>query len=78
MSRLEQRAAIPYLTLKNLSVSEIATKLQSVYGTDALKYSIVSKWRLRFQNGSDNLFNLACSRRPSCSDLATPIQSVLH
>jgi IS30 family transposase len=43
MLRVEQRAMIRYLTLKNLSVAEIATELQRVYGTDALKYSTVSK-----------------------------------
>jgi hypothetical protein len=43
MSRLEQRAVIRYLTLKNLSVAEIATELQTVYGTDVLKYLTVSK-----------------------------------
>jgi transposase len=48
MSRLKQRAVIRYLTLKNLSVAEIASELQSVSGTDTLKYSTVSKWRLRF------------------------------
>jgi hypothetical protein len=42
MSRLEQHALIRYLTLQNLSVAEIATELQSVYGTGALKYSTVS------------------------------------
>jgi hypothetical protein len=39
MSKLEQRAVICYSALKNLSVAEIAIELQSVYGTDALKYS---------------------------------------
>jgi transposase len=77
MSRLEQRAGIRYLTLKNLGVAEITTELQSVYGTDALKYSTVSKWSLRFQDDSDDLFNLARSGRPSRSDLAAPIQSLL-
>jgi hypothetical protein len=48
-----------------------------VYGTDALKYSTVSKWRLHFQNGSDDLFDLARSGRPSGSDLAAPIQLLL-
>jgi transposase len=76
MSRLEQRAVIRYLTLKNLSVAEIASELQSVYGTDALKYSTVSKWRLRFQDGSYDLFDLARSERSSRSDLAAPIQSL--
>jgi transposase len=57
MSRLEQRTVIRYLTLKSLSVVKIATELQSVYGTDALKYSTVSKWRLRFQDGLDDLFD---------------------
>jgi hypothetical protein len=39
-SNVEQRALVPYLTLKNLSPAEIATELQSenVYDTDALKY----------------------------------------
>jgi transposase len=78
MSRLEQRAVIRYLTLKNLSVGEIATEFQSVYRTDALKYSTASKWRLRFQDGSDDLFELTRSRRPSRSDFATPIQSLLQ
>jgi hypothetical protein len=41
MSRLEHRAVIRHLTLKNLSVAEIATELQSVYGTGELKYSTV-------------------------------------
>jgi transposase len=78
MSRLEQRAVIRYLILKNLSVGEIATELQSVYRTDALKYSTTSKWRLRFQDGSDDLFELTRSGRRSNSDFATPIQSLLQ
>jgi transposase len=78
MLRLEQRAMIRYLILKSLSVAEIATEFQSVYDTDALKYSTVSKWRLRFQEGSDDLFDLARSGRPSRSDLAVPIQSLLR
>jgi hypothetical protein len=55
MSRLEQRAVIGYLTVKNSSVAKIATELQSVYGTDASKHSIDSKWRPRSQDGSDDL-----------------------
>jgi hypothetical protein len=43
MSRLEQRAVIHYLTRKNLGVAEIATELQNVSGTDALKYLTLSK-----------------------------------
>jgi transposase len=78
MSRLEQCVVIRCLTLRNLSVAEIATKLQSLYGTDALKYLTVSKWKLRSQEGSDALFNFARSRRPSRSDLAVPIQSLLQ
>jgi transposase len=78
MSRFEQRTVIRYLILKNLSVAEIATELQTVYSTDALKHSTVSKWRLRFQDGSDDLFDLTRSRRPSRSDLAAPIQSLLQ
>jgi transposase len=78
MSRLEQRPVIHYLTLKNLSVPEIATEIQSVYGTDALKYSTFSKWRLRFQDGSDDLFDFARSGRPSRNDLAARIQSLLQ
>jgi transposase len=78
MSRLEQRAVAHCLTLKNLSVAEIATELQSGYGTDALKYSTISKWRLRFQDGSDELFDFARSGRPSRSDLADLIQSLLQ
>jgi hypothetical protein len=69
---------IRYLALKNLRVAEIVTELQSVYGTDALKYSMVSKWRLRFQDGSDDLFDLAHSETPSRSDLAAPVQSLLQ
>jgi transposase len=76
MSRPEQRAVIRYFTLRNLSVAEIATELQSVYGTDALQYSAVSKWRLRFKDGSDDVFDLAHSGRPSPSDLAARIQSL--
>jgi hypothetical protein len=45
MSRLEQRPVILYLSLKNLSVAELATELQNLYGTAALNYSTVSKWR---------------------------------
>jgi hypothetical protein len=78
MSRLEQRAVIRYLTLKNLTVAEIATELQGVYGRDALKYSTVSKWRLRFLDGSEDLFDLARSGRLPRSDLATPIQQLLQ
>jgi hypothetical protein len=78
MSTLEQRAVIRYLTLQNLSVAGIATELQSVYGTDALKYSTVSKRRLRLQDGSDGLFDSARSGTPSSSDLAAPIQLFLQ
>jgi transposase len=78
MSRLEERAAIRSLILKNLSVAKIAIELQTVYGTDALKYSTVSKWRLRFQDGSDDLVDLTCSGRPSRIDLAAPIQPLLQ
>jgi transposase len=78
MSRFEQRAVIHYLTLKNLSVTKIATELQNMYGMDALKDSTVLKWRLRFQDGSDDLFDLARSKRRSRSDLAALIQSLLQ
>jgi transposase len=73
MSRLKQRAVIRYLTLHNFSVAEIATELQSVYGMDSLKYSTVSKWRLRFQDGSKDRFDLRLSGKPSHSDLTAPI-----
>jgi hypothetical protein len=33
----------------------------------------VSKWRLRFQDGPDGLFDLARSGRPARSDRAAPI-----
>jgi hypothetical protein len=36
------------------------------------------KWRLRFQDGSDDLFNFARSGRPSRNDLAAPIHSLLQ
>jgi transposase len=74
----EKRAVIRYLALKNLSAAEIAIELQNVHGTDALKHSTVSKWRLRFQDGSDDLFDLVRSGRPSCSDLTAPIQLLLQ
>jgi hypothetical protein len=74
MSRLEQRAVIRYLTLKNLSIAQIATELQSMYDKNALKYPRASKWRLCFQDGSDDLFDLARSGRPSRSNHAAPIQ----
>jgi transposase len=77
-SRLEQCAVIRYFALKSLSIAEIAIELHSVYVTDALQYSTVSHWRLRFRNGSNDLFNLARSGRPSRSDLAAPIQSLLQ
>jgi hypothetical protein len=66
MSRLEQRAVIRYLILRNLNVAE----LQSV---DAQKYSKVSKGRLRFQDGRDDPFDLAHSATSSRSDFAAPI-----
>jgi transposase len=78
MPRLEPSAVIRDLTFKNLSVAEIATQLQGVYGTDALKYSTVSKWRLRFQEGSDDRFDLVRSGTPSRSDLEAPIQLLLQ
>jgi hypothetical protein len=74
MSRFKKRAVIRYSTLENPSVAEIAIELHSVYGTDALKYLTVSKWRLCFQDGSDDLFDFAHSGRPSCSGPAAPIQ----
>jgi transposase len=78
MSRPKQRPAICYLTLKNLSVAKIATEFQSVYGIEALKYSTVSKWRLRFQDGSDELFDLTRSGSPSHSGRAAPIELLLQ
>jgi transposase len=75
MSRLALRVGIRYLTLKNVSIAEIAIELQRIYRTDSLKYSTISKWRLRFQDGSDDLFDLTCSGRPSRSDLAASSQS---
>jgi hypothetical protein len=78
MSTLEHRAVIRYLTLKNLSVAEIATEFQSVYSTDALKSLKVSKWRLRSQDGSDDLFDLTRFGRSSRSDLAASVQSLLQ
>jgi hypothetical protein len=78
MSRLEKRAMIRYLTLESLSVPEIAIELESVHGTDALKCLMVSKWRLSFHDGSDDLFDLVRSGKPSRSDLAAPIQLLLQ
>jgi hypothetical protein len=78
MSRFEPRAVICYLTLKNISVAEIATELQSVYDRDTLKYSTVPQWRPGYQDGSDDLFDLAPSGESSRSDLAPPIQSLLQ
>jgi transposase len=72
MSRTEQRAVTRCLTLKNLSVSEITIELQSIYGTDALRDSTVSKWRPHFQDGSDDLCDLARSGRPSRSGRTFP------
>jgi hypothetical protein len=43
MPRFEQCAVFRDLTLENLGIAEIATELQSVHGTDALKCSTVSK-----------------------------------
>jgi hypothetical protein len=71
---LEERGVIRYLSIGNLSVAEF----QSVYGTDALKYSTASNWRLRFQDGSDDLFDLTRFGRPFRSDLAVLIQSLLQ
>jgi hypothetical protein len=45
---------------------------------DALKYLMVAKWGLCFQDGSDDLFDLARSGRSSRSDLAAPIQSLVQ
>jgi hypothetical protein len=78
MSRLEPPAVIRYLILKNLSVAEITTELQRVYDMDALKYSMVTKWRLRFQDLSDDPSDFARPERPSGNDLAVPIQSSLQ
>jgi transposase len=78
MSRLEQRAVIRCLTLKGLSADEIATELQSVYCTDALRYAAFSKWRLYFQDGSDDLFGFTRSGRHSRTDPAAAIQSRLE
>jgi transposase len=78
MSRIKQRAVIHYLTLKNLSLPKITTKLQNVSGTDTMKYSTVSKWKVRFQDAPGDLFDLTGSGRPSGSDLAAPIQSLLQ
>jgi hypothetical protein len=47
-------------------------------GTNTRKYSTASKWRLRFQDGSDDVTYLARSERPSRSNIAAPIQLLLQ
>jgi hypothetical protein len=49
-----------------------------VYDTGGLKCLTVSKWRLRYQGGSDDLFDLTRSGGPSRSDIAALIQSLLQ
>jgi hypothetical protein len=78
MSRLEQRAVIHYLTLKNNNVAEITTELQSLYGTNALKYSTGSKWVWVFRTARTTYLIEYVLKRPSRSDLAAPIQSSLQ
>jgi hypothetical protein len=65
------------LTLKNLSATESATKLQCVWHgcterLDGLKVEF------RFQGGSNDLFGFAPSEKPPRSDLAAPLQSLLQ
>jgi hypothetical protein len=78
MLRLERHAMIRYLTLKNLSVAEITIELQTFVWYECTEVFGGLKVENAFQDGSDNLYDLARSGRPSHSDLAAPIQSFLQ
>jgi hypothetical protein len=52
------------------------TEGHCVYGKAALKYWTVSKKKLRFQDDSDDLFDLARSGRPHRKDLAVLIHTL--
>jgi hypothetical protein len=73
---------IAWLAAFDVSVTDVVLQAEfltlEIPVVEALKYSTVSKWRLRFQDGSDDLFDLARSGRPSRSDVAAPIQSLLQ
>jgi transposase len=74
---MEQRAVIRVFTLKGLKAKPIQAELESVYGTDACKLSMVKKWRSRFLQGRTTLFNDPRSGRPLTQDLAEAVRSML-
>jgi hypothetical protein len=65
------------LTLKGLKANAIQAELESVYGTDACKLSLVKKWRLRFLQGRTPLFDDPRSGQPLNPDLAEAVRSML-
>ncbi|XKL66243.1 hypothetical protein PGB90_009663 [Kerria lacca] len=50
-SMLEQRAVIRFLTIENVSVTEIHKRLKSAYGNSVMSIQHVRKWRKLFKSG---------------------------
>jgi energy-converting hydrogenase A subunit M len=74
---MEQRVVIRFLTLKGLKVKEIQAELESVSGTDACKFCLMKKWRLRFLQGRTTLFDDPKSGRLLTQDLAEAVRSMV-
>jgi hypothetical protein len=74
---MEQTAVIRCFTLKGLKARAIPAELESVYGTDACKLSMVKKWRLRFLQGRTTLLDDPRSEQLLTQDLVEAVRSML-
>jgi hypothetical protein len=74
---MEQRVIIRFFTLKGLKAKVIQAELESVYGTNAYKLSMVKKQQLRLLQGRTTLFDDPRSGRCLTQDLAEAIRSML-
>jgi transposase len=75
---MEQRAVIPFFTLKGLKARAIHTTFESVYGPEALARPTVKKWRGRSHQGETDLFDSPRSGRPMMNNLMRAIGSMLE
>ena len=71
--KIEHRAVIKFLTLENVSPSDIVQRMQNVYGQASPSYATVKRWAAEFKRGRTSLLDDQRSGRP-CS--ATSDQKV--
>jgi transposase len=76
--RLQQRSVIRYFVLCGKSNHQIAAKLATGYGLDALCLTAVQKWAARFRAGQYNIEDDNRSGRPPQTDLCDAVLRFLE